>query len=299
MRRTATNESSLDALLLQMIQQQQAQQRQQSATRAVAARPAAATSSPSPEEKQSMMKAIPPIGGRVYTWAELSQPDVRRLPEVQAAIAAVQRDPAAFGLTPADVPWIVQYSTGAYDGFSESQLYEATVEALPQAEAAKGENMATKLTPGANAPAIDGKTAFQEIAKIAGSPEGRIALQRQRTGQSLDPGQRALVQRHDQLVAANNAQAHLERPPSSAPAPMRVYLGSDVLPWVKNPSETERRHLSSEYRAKVLGDPSHAYWNAQSTEHKAAVLGMKIATEMMQTGNSYVQLNEDGSIQEE
>jgi hypothetical protein len=290
-----------------MMQQQQQQQQQRivDAPRVAAVKPAAVASSPSSEEKQSMMKAIPPIGGRVYTWAELSQPAVRRLPEVQAICAAVQRDPAAFGLTAADVPSIVDYSIGKFDGFSESQLYEATVgqqaEALPQGEAAKGENMATTLTPGASAPAIDGKTAFKEIAAIAGSPEGRIALQRQRTGQSLDPAQRALVQRHDQLLAANDAQARLERPPSDAPPPMRVWLEPEVLAFVKNQSETERRHLGAEHIAKTQrADPKTSpYWNDSLPGHKAAVLGMRIATEMMQTGNSYVHLNEDGSIQDE
>lgn len=132
------------------------------------------------------------IGDRDYTWAELSRPDVRRLPQVQAAIAAVQRDPAAFGLTPADVRGIVQHSTGAFDGFSESQLYEATVgqqaEALPQAEAAKGENMATKLIPGANAPAIDPATAFRKMAELMVTPGMTTALRRREQGLSARHG---------------------------------------------------------------------------------------------------------------
>ena len=241
------------------------------------------------------------IGNRDDTWAELSRSDVRRqlLPQVEALFPQVKRDPAAFGLTAADVPFIAAWTTGQYDGLSEVELY-ATLPA--PAEAAEGDkNVATKLTPGNSAPAIDGKTAFKEIAAIAGSQEGRIALQRQRNGQSLDPAQRALVQRHDQLMAANDAQARLERPPSSAPSPMRIWLEPEVLAFAKNQSETERRHLGAEHIAKTqrADHKTSPYWNASLPGHKAAVLGMKIATEMTQTGNSYVQLNEDGSIQDE
>jgi hypothetical protein len=100
-------------------------------------------------------------------------------------------------------------------------------------------------------------------------------------------------------MAANDAQARLERPPSDAPPPMRTYLGKDVLAFTKNQSQVERRHLAAEHIAKVKADNGHPYWNGKSPEHKAAVLGMKVATEMMQTGDSFVQLNADGSVQDE
>ena len=45
-----------------------------------------------------------------------------------------------------------------------------------------------------------------------------------------------------------------------------------------------------------VGDRNHPYWNASSTEHKAAVVGMTIATQMMQTGESDVQIGPDGTI---
>jgi hypothetical protein len=47
----------------------------------------------------------------------------------------------------------------------------------------------------------------QEIAQILSTPEGRIALQRARTGQPLDAAQKRIVERHYQLEAANNTQA--------------------------------------------------------------------------------------------
>lgn len=249
-----------------------------------------------------MMKSIE-IGGRIYRWSELNQPAVRRqlLPQVEKMIAEFKRDPArltALGFTEADRQAAIAWTTGQFDGFSEEELYAA----LPApAEVAEGEkDVATTLTkPLTPAAPVDGRTAFRELGELMTKPEMRIALQRSRTGQPLDGAQAALVARHDELLAANNAQARLERPPSSAPPPMGVYLGKDVLEFSKNPSQTERRHLAAEHIAKVKADNAHPYWNAGSPEHKAAVLGMKVATEMMQTGDSFVQLNQDGSVQDE
>ena len=79
---------------------------------------------------------------------------------------------------------------------------------------------------------------------------------------------------------------------------MKVYLGSDVLSWVKNQSEVERRHLAAEHIAKVNANREHPHWLEAHPEHASAVLGMRIAHEMMESGNSYVQLNEDGSVKE-
>jgi hypothetical protein len=49
----------------------------------------------------------------------------------------------------------------------------------------------------------------------------------------------------------------------------------------------------------VLGDKNHPYRTASSTEHKAVVVGMKIAIDIMQTGDSSAQINPDGSIGDE
>ena len=57
---------------------------------------------------------------------------------------------------------------------------------------------------------------------------------------------------------------------------MKVYLGSDVLPWVKNQSEVERRHLAAEHIAKVNANREHPHWLEGHPEHASAVLGMKI-----------------------
>ena len=48
----------------------------------------------------------------------------------------------------------------------------------------------------------------------------------------------------------------------------------------------------------MFGNPAHAFWHAESREHRAAALAMKIANEIEAYGDAYsVQLNPDGSIE--
>jgi hypothetical protein len=54
---------------------------------------------------------------------------------------------------------------------------------------------------------IEAKTAYKELAQIAGSTEGKIALQKMRTGQELTPNEARIVKRHDELMTANEEQA--------------------------------------------------------------------------------------------
>src|SRR5258707_324689 len=64
----------------------------------------AAPAAPTEAKAVGMMKPIK-IGGRFYTWRQLSDPAIRReiLPQVDALIAQVRRDPSAFGYTAEDV----------------------------------------------------------------------------------------------------------------------------------------------------------------------------------------------------
>ena len=80
---------------------------------------------------------------------------------------------------------------------------------------------------------------------------------------------------------------------------MNRYLGRDVLAFATNQNKVQRQQLAAEHRAKVLGTKNHPYRNASSTEHKAAVVGMKVAIDIMQTGDSSAQINPDGSIGDE
>ena len=143
-----------------------------------------------------------------------------------------------------------------------------------------------------------GNEPFREIAAIMKMPEARIALQRRATGQPLDERQKAIVARHDQLLWLNNEQAYKEQamPTPAKPGP---WVSPNVLSWVRSRDVIVRRNGAAEHSAKVLGDPSHPYWNASSTEHKAAVLAMKVANEILQTGETTVRVDDDGAVIDE
>jgi hypothetical protein len=187
-----------------------AEQQQRQAARSAKVRPAPVPAFKPEPERSTLMKTIT-IGGQPYTWEQLSRPEVRRalLPMVEAMIAQVKADPAAYGYTAADVQAAVRYTTGEFDNTSEDRMREI----FP----AQGEPEimpATLTKPFAPAAPVDGRTAYQEVARIAGSPEGRAALQRRANGQPLDAAQTALIRRHDEFLAANNAQALREHPPT-------------------------------------------------------------------------------------
>jgi hypothetical protein len=114
-----------------------------------------------------------------------------------------------------------------------------------------------------------------------------------------EPWEREIVDRHNSLEEQQNAIADQERPSTTTPKPLNRYLGRDVLAFATNQNKVQRQQLAAEHRAKVLGDKNHSYRNASSTEHKAAVVGMKVAIDIIQTGDSSAQINPDGSIGDE
>lgn len=139
---------------------------------------------------------------------------------------------------------------------------------------------------------------YEQIAEMWKDPGVRAAKQRRDAGGRLDDRQKEIMRQYDQIEAANNAQAYRERASTSTPKPLNRYIGRDVMAFATNQNKVQRQQLAAEHRAKVLGDRNHPYWNASSTEHKAAVVGMTIATQMMQTGESDVQIGPDGTIEE-
>ena len=174
------------------------------------------------------------------------------------------------------------------------------VEKMMNAPAQEETEVATQATNETAAPTAPGLENVREMNRIAGTAEGRIALQRARNGQDLDAAQTALVQRYRSLEQAHNDAADAVKPSTSAREGLNTYIGRDVMAFATNQNRAQRQQLAAEHRAKVLGDTNHPYWNASSTEHKAAVLGMKIAQEMLQNGgDSFVHINPDGSIADE
>jgi hypothetical protein len=219
------------------------------------------------------------IGGQQYTWAQLSQPEIRRqlLPQVEKLISEFKRDPArlaARGFTEADRKAAIAWTTGQYDNYSEGQLHTALgplMMAEAQAlDAATGDNMAT------NAPEIDGKTAFREVVKIASSQEGKIALRRRANGQSLDAAQAALIRRHDDLEAANNAQARSERRViGGVSKATTTYVPSAIRELAKLPP-VEQAHRSRELIAGIRNNKDHPFNLPAHLGHKQAVAEMRM-----------------------
>jgi hypothetical protein len=168
-----------------------------------------------------------------------------------------------------------------------SGIYETTF-------AQEGNDMATNNSL-PMAPGLEAVRAMNAIAKTA---EGREALMRARNGQDLAPQQQMLVDDYRALEKAHNDAADAEKRSYDPPKPLNRYIGKDVMVFAANQNKVQRQQLAAEHRAKVLGDMNHPYWNGSGPEHRAAVLGMKIATQMMQTGDSDVQIGPDGSIEE-
>jgi len=136
------------------------------------------------------------------------------------------------------------------------------------------DTVATSLTapfkPGTGA--IDSRTAYQEIAKIAASPEGKIALQKHRTGQGLTPSEAAIIKRHDALLAANSEQAFRERPKLPGTYSTKPEFASKLVRELVAERDgftriNDARQAIAELRAR--GD--HPAFNEQSPNHKQGV----------------------------
>src|SRR5258708_6114832 len=119
-------------------------------------------------------------------------------------IAEFKQNPDAWraaGWSDADLKAAIQWKVGTYDNLLEDKMGRTILGSAYRPDA----------------PAVDGETAYKELTEVVNSKEGRIALQRHRTGQSLDARQAAIVARHDALERANNevarAQRAVNRPP--------------------------------------------------------------------------------------
>jgi hypothetical protein len=213
----------------------------------------AAPAAPTEAKAVGMMKSIK-IGGRFYTWRQLSDPAIRReiLPQVEALIAQVKRDPAAFGYTAEDVKAAVAWTTGQYDGMEEHEMAKLTGAFQPGAAAAP----------------------YQQLAELMSKPEMRVALQRSRTGQPLDATQQKLVARHDELMLLNSQQARSERPYSGGKlGPTTKYIPSAIRDLAKLP-DVERANRSREMIAALRKDER---WAREShPEHAQALYEMEL-----------------------
>ena len=213
--------------------------------------------------------------------------------KLQETIEAMQSDPASayhdrrnpmHQQTVAEISLAYKFLNNELSPQDETQV----IQEWQEAEA--GSDMANTLQP------------HQEIAQIVSSPEGKIALQRARTGQPLDAAQKQIVQRHNELEAQNNTVARREQASKGGTMSIRPprSIGSDVQAWLNNPHKVQRQQLAAEFKTKTLANPDHDYWHPErGTLCDNAKLGMKIAYEVAETGDCHgVQIGPDGSISE-
>jgi hypothetical protein len=96
-------------------------------------------------------------------------------------------------------------------------------------------------------------------------------------GQPLDARQAALVARHNELEAANNAIARKEA--ASSGGTFKVtrphMIPSDLYKIEGIRDARERAHASRELKAKWRDDPNSDYNNVKSPEHKNAISAMQ------------------------
>jgi hypothetical protein len=143
---------------------------------------------------------------------------------------------------------------------------------------------------------------YQQIAEMWKDPAVRAAKQRRDAGAHLDDREKEIMREYDRLENANNVIAYKERAVKSGTKGPRPYIPSDAMAWITNPQKEQRRQLAAEWKAKTLADPEHAYWHSdRGAQHKSAMLAMKAAYEMAETGEcTSVQINPaDGSVSSE
>ena len=140
---------------------------------------------------------------------------------------------------------------------------------MPQQEIAE---MVTKLTGGAAQEAT--AAPYQQLAELMSKPEMRIALQRNRTGQTLDEKQQGLIARHDELMALNSQQARSERPYSGGKLGSTTkFIPTAIRDLAKLP-DVEQANRSRELVAALRKDPR--YTDESNVEHKQAVYEMEL-----------------------
>jgi hypothetical protein len=117
----------------------------------------------------------------------------------------------------------------------------------------------------------------QEIAQIVGTLEGRTALQRERMGQPLDPAQKKIVERHNELETANNVVARREQAVKGGTfktaRPHTLPRAFYDLERISDPRE--KAHAIREMRAQMRDNKESAFNLANHPEHRNAVEQMQ------------------------
>jgi hypothetical protein len=170
----------------------------------------------------------------------------------------------------------IRWTTGAFDGQTEETMRAYTIEAITayneKATELGKEPMATALTQTTQQqPIVDGKSAYKELATLIKQPEVVIALQKRRTGQTLDARQIAILDHHDVLDAANRAQAQLEKAAKVTRPPRAAIEAPTVAPKFKDVDEARAKRLELQHDlSSPYHVPSHPDYKQARETVKAA-----------------------------
>jgi hypothetical protein len=152
-----------------------------------------------------------------------------------------------------------RWLNGEIDQSAEKTLVGAWNETIQESEVAE-----TELQP------------WQELAQMVKDPASKAAIDRARAGGSLTPEQRALVARHDELLALNNTQARKEQASSGGwmktSRPHSIPAELHALERIQDPRE--RTHAIRQLTAEWRDNTKSPYSDAKHPEHRNYVQAM-------------------------
>lgn len=197
------------------------------------------------------------------------------MPQVEQMISAYKRNPEPFraeGWNDLDVKTAIRWTTGAFDGLAEEAMRAYAAEALTayneNITELGGEPLATTLTAGTQqAPAIDGKSAYKELANLMQDKEVRVALTKRTAGATLSASEVKTLEHHDYLQSANNNQARVEKAAKVTRPPRASINAPTVAPKFKDVDEARARRLEHQNNLSgpyyVPTHPAHAQVRAE------------------------------------
>jgi hypothetical protein len=145
-------------------------------------------------------------------------------------------------------------------------------------ETLRGEN--TEVKTGKDMPVKTGeqrpeRQAAHRMNEIAGTLEGREALQRARTGAGLSPEQKALVSEYRTLELEHNSQAKPAYTGGTFKTRRPHYVAPELYQIEKIQNQRERAHAIRALKSQWLSDPKSAYADTSHPDHKSAVDNMR------------------------
>jgi hypothetical protein len=205
------------------------------------------------------------------------------MPQVEAMIAAYKRNPEpwqAEGWTRLDMLTAIRWTGGAFDNLPEEAMRayrDTAVTAYNEKTTKLGKEtlpMPTALTTGTQPAAVDGRSAYKELANVMQDKEVRIALQKRTTGAALTAAEVKKLEHHDYLQAANNVQARVEKA-AKVTKPARASITAPIVT-----PKFESVEAATARRLEHQNNMSSAYYDSSSPGYAQARAEVRAAYDM-------------------